>query len=64
MQQIWTIARRELRGYFDYPTAYILIVAFLALGLFLVFRTIDAQRIATLRPFCRVAVFQGRRQRR
>lgn len=51
MKQVWTIARRELRGYFDYPTAYILIVAFLALGLFLAFRTIYAQRIATLRPF-------------
>jgi ABC-type uncharacterized transport system involved in gliding motility auxiliary subunit/ABC-type transport system involved in multi-copper enzyme maturation permease subunit len=51
MSRIWTIARRELRGYFDYPTAYILIVAFLALGLFLAFRTIYAQQIATLRPF-------------
>ncbi|MCI0433848.1 MAG: Gldg family protein [Gemmatimonadetes bacterium] len=50
MKQALTIARRELRGYFDHPTAYILIVAFLALGLFLAFRTILAQRVATLRP--------------
>ena len=31
---IWTVTRRELRGYFDQPTAYVLIVAFLALSLF------------------------------
>ncbi|HEX7121867.1 MAG TPA: Gldg family protein [Gemmatimonadaceae bacterium] len=50
MTRILTIARRELRGYFDHPTAYILIIAFLALGLFLTFRTLYVQRIATLRP--------------
>ncbi len=50
MRHVWTVARREIRGYFDHPTAYILVVAFLALGLFLTFRTIFAQRIATLRP--------------
>ena len=51
MSRVWTIARRELRAYFDHPTAYILIVAFLSLGLFLTFRTLYAQKIATLRPF-------------
>lgn len=51
MSRAWVVARRELRGYFDHPTAYILAVAFLALGLFLAFRPIYAQRIATLRPF-------------
>lgn len=51
MRNVWTLARRELRAYFDHPTAYILVVAFLALGLFLAFRTIFAQRVATLRPF-------------
>jgi ABC-2 type transport system permease protein len=50
MKNIWTVARREIRSYFDHPTAYILVIAFLALGLFLAFRTIYAQRIATLRP--------------
>ena len=29
MRGVWTVARRELRGYFDQPTAYVLIVAFL-----------------------------------
>ena len=46
-----TIARRELRGFFDQATAYILIVAFLSLGLFLEFRSLYAANIATLRPF-------------
>ena len=46
-----TIAFRELRGFFDQATAYILIVAFLSLGLFLEFRSLYAANIATLRPF-------------
>jgi ABC-2 type transport system permease protein len=51
MKRVWTVARREIRGFFDHPTAYILVVAFLALGLFLTFRTVYAAGIATLRPF-------------
>lgn len=47
---IWTVARRELRGYFDQPTAYVLIVAFLGITLFLAFRTIYASGVASLRP--------------
>ena len=50
MKQTWTIARREFHGYFDQPTAYLLIVAFLSLALFLSFRTIYATSLATLRP--------------
>ena len=46
-----TIARRELAGFFDQATAYILIVAFLSLGIFLEFRSLYAANIATLRPF-------------
>lgn len=45
-----TIARRELRSYFDQPTAYVLIVAFLAITLFLAFRTMYAMGVASLRP--------------
>ncbi len=45
-----TIARRELAGFFDQATAYILIVAFLALGIFIEFRSLYASNIATLRP--------------
>ena len=51
MSQIATVSRREIRGYFDYPTAYILVVAFLALGLFLTLRSILAEGVASLRPF-------------
>jgi len=50
MKNTWHVARREIRSYFDHPTAYILVIAFLALGLFLMFRTVYAQRIATMRP--------------
>ncbi len=51
MRRILTVARREVASYFDHPSAYILVVAFLGLGLFLTFRTIYAAGIATLRPF-------------
>lgn len=50
MRGTWTVARRELRGYFDQPTAYVLIVAFLGLSLFLAFRTMYASGTATMRP--------------
>jgi len=50
MSRILTIARRELRGYFDQPTAYVLIVAFLGITLFLAYRTIYATGVASLRP--------------
>lgn len=50
MQRALTVARRELRSYFDQPTAYVLIVAFLAISLFIAFRTMYAASIASLRP--------------
>jgi ABC-type uncharacterized transport system involved in gliding motility auxiliary subunit/ABC-type transport system involved in multi-copper enzyme maturation permease subunit len=50
MRGVWTVARREVRGYFDQPTAYVLIVAFLAISLFLAFRTMYAMGVASLRP--------------
>ena len=50
MHRVFTVARRELRGYFDQPTGYVLIVAFLAISLFLAFRTMYATGIASLRP--------------
>ncbi len=51
MRRIRIVAQREVASFFDHPTAYILVVAFLGLGLFLTFRTIYAMGIATLRPF-------------
>lgn len=50
MRRVWTVARREIGGYFDQPTAYVLIVAFLGLSLFLAFRSMYTSNIATLRP--------------
>ena len=51
MKQVHLIARRELRSFFDQPTAYVLAVAFLGLGLYLSFRSLYAGSRATLRPF-------------
>ncbi len=50
MRNIWTIARKELRGYFDHPTAYILLVVFLAINLFFYFRSAFLIGQASLRP--------------
>jgi ABC-type uncharacterized transport system involved in gliding motility auxiliary subunit/ABC-type transport system involved in multi-copper enzyme maturation permease subunit len=50
MRNVWAVARREVRGYFDQPTAYVLIVAFLGLSLFLAFRAMYAMGVASLRP--------------
>ena len=50
MRGVWTVARREVRGYFDQSTAYVLIVAFLGISLFLAFRTMYAMGVASLRP--------------
>lgn len=50
MRSVLTVAKRELRGYFDYPTAYVLVVAFLSISLFLTFRNIYADNTASMRP--------------
>jgi len=49
MNRMWILARREYRSYFDHPTAYVLVVAFLALALFFAFRSLYAGGVATLR---------------
>ena len=51
MKQILFVARKELRSFFDQPTAYVLAVAFLGLGLYMAFRSLYAMSAATLRPF-------------
>ena len=51
IRQLLLVARRELRGFFDQPTAYVLAVAFLGLGLYLAFRSLYAMSVASLRPF-------------
>jgi ABC-2 type transport system permease protein len=49
MRQAWRIARRELRGYFDQPTAYILLTVFLLLAIWVAFRTLYGSGVASLR---------------
>ena len=51
MSTLLHVTRQELKSFFDHPTAYILTIAFLALGFFLSFRSLYASSVATLRPF-------------
>ncbi|MCE2398610.1 MAG: Gldg family protein [Gemmatimonadetes bacterium] len=51
VRQVLLVARRELKGFFDQPTAYVLAVAFLGLSLYLSLRTIYALGAGTLRPY-------------
>jgi ABC-2 type transport system permease protein len=50
MRNVWTIVRKELRGYFDHPTAYVLLVVFLAINCFFYFRSALLLGEASLRP--------------
>ncbi len=50
IRRVWTIALRELRGYFDHPTAYILLVVFLGINFFFFFRDAYLLGEASLRP--------------
>lgn len=50
MGRIGTIVRRELRGYFDHATAYILLVVFLSVNFFFFFQSAYELGEASLRP--------------
>ena len=50
MSRIWTVAQRELKALFDHPTAYVLLVVFLAVNAFLFFRQSYLAGSASLRP--------------
>ncbi|MFQ5679561.1 MAG: Gldg family protein [Gemmatimonadota bacterium] len=50
LDRILTVARRELRSYFDHPTAYILLVVFLVTNFFFFFRSAYLLGEASLRP--------------
>ena len=50
MRNVWAIARKELRGYFDHPTAYVLAVVFLGVNFFFLFRSVFLIGQASLRP--------------
>jgi len=51
MSRVRTVTWRELRSFFDHPTAYILAVAFLGLAFFLAFRSLYSLGLADLRSF-------------
>jgi len=50
MRNLWTIVRKELRNYFDHPTAYILLVVFLVINFFFYFRSAFLLAEASVRP--------------
>lgn len=50
LRRLAAVAGREFRGYFDQPTAYILLVVFLAANFFFFFRTAFLTAEASLRP--------------
>ena len=50
MKNIWIIARRELKSYFDSPVAYIVIVLFLLIAGWLCFRPLFLIGRATCGP--------------
>ena len=50
MKRTRIVAEREIQNFFDHPTAYILMLAFLGLSLFLALRSIYALSLASLRP--------------
>ncbi len=47
---MFSIIKKELKQYFDHPTAYILLVVFLVINNFFYFRGILVQNIADMRP--------------
>lgn len=50
----WTIARKELKSYVDRPAAYILLVVFAAISLFLFYRAAFLAGEASMRPLFNV----------
>ncbi len=50
IKNTFTIAKREFRSFFDQPTAYILLVVFLAANFFFYFKSVYLSGEATLRP--------------
>ncbi len=49
-RNVFSVAAREFRGYFDQATAYILLVVFFAANFFFFFRTVLVTAEASLRP--------------
>ena len=54
MRIFTALVKKDLKGYFDQPTGYILLVVFLGVISFLFFRSLDTTREASLRPLFEV----------
>ena len=57
MSKSWIIARRELREYFDSPTAYIVVVSFLAIAGWMFFSSLFLSGQADMRSFFAPSIF-------
>jgi ABC-2 type transport system permease protein len=57
MRRVLAITQRELRGYFDSPVAYIVLVAFLLVAGWMYFSTLFLMERADLRPFFAPSIF-------
>ena len=54
MKIFTALVKKDLKGYFDQPTGYILLVVFIGVISFLFFRGLDTSREASLRPLFEV----------
>lgn len=54
IERTFEVARREFRSYFDHPTAYVLLVVFLAVNFFFYFQNLFTTGLATARPMFRL----------
>jgi ABC-2 type transport system permease protein len=57
MRKVLAITQRELRGYFDSPVAYIVLVTFLLVAGWMYFSTVFLMGRADMRPFFAPSVF-------
>ena len=57
MRRVFAITQRELRGYFDSPVAYIVLVTFLLVAGWMYFSTVFLMGRADMRPFFAPSLF-------
>lgn len=57
IHSLWAIAKKELKSYFDHPTAYLILIVFLVLNSFFYFRSSFLVNIASLRPMFDTLLF-------
>ena len=57
MHETWTLTKRELRAYFDGPTAYVVLSVFLAITGWFFGNALFLQNVASLRSIFSIAPF-------